>query len=127
MFCLYGKGPVDRNRIIKTGGYQAVPEILKTESTGIFAINDEIAFGLYRGLAEAGKKIPEDYSIIGYDNVDMCEYVSPPLTTIAQPVFQLGQTTATLLLERIHQPAKDWEEQTLPVQLIERFSTAPLK
>lgn len=40
----------------KTGGYQAVPEILKTESTGIFAINDEIAFGLYRGLAEAGKK-----------------------------------------------------------------------
>ena len=56
MFCLYGKGPVDRNRIIKTGGYQAVPEILKTESTGIFAINDEIAFGLYRGLAEAGKK-----------------------------------------------------------------------
>lgn len=111
----------------KTGGYQAVPEILKTESTGIFAINDEIAFGLYRGLAEAGKKIPEDYSIIGYDNVDMCEYVSPPLTTIAQPVFQLGKTTATLLLERIHQPAKDWEEQTLPVQLIERFSTAPLK
>ena len=96
-------------------------------NTGIFAINDEIAFGLYRGLAEAGKKIPEDYSIIGYDNVDMCEYVSPPLTTIAQPVFQLGQTTATLLLERIHQPAKDWEEQTLPVQLIERFSTAPLK
>ena len=56
----------------------------------------------------------------------MCEYVSPPLTTIAQPVFQLGQTTATLLLERIHQPAKDWEEQTLPVQLIERL-TAPLK
>ena len=49
------KRSVNRNRIIKTGGYQAVPEILKTESTGIFAINDEIAFGLYRGLAEAGK------------------------------------------------------------------------
>ena len=48
----------------------------------------------------------------------MCEYVSPP--TIAQPVFQLGQTTATLL-ERIHQPAKDWEEQTLPVQLMNDF------
>ncbi|MEN2299986.1 substrate-binding domain-containing protein, partial [Enterococcus faecalis] len=65
--------------------------------------------------------------IIGNDTVDMFDYVSPPLTTIPQPVFQLGKTTATLLLERIHQPAKDWEEQTLPVQLIERFSTARLK
>ena len=99
MFCLYGKGPVDRNRIIKNRWLPSCPRNFKTESTGIFAINDEIAFGLYRGLAEAGKKIPEDYSIIGYDNVDMCEYVSPPLTTIAQPVFQLGQTTATLLLK----------------------------
>ena len=95
--------------------------------TAIFAINDELAFGLYLGLAESGKRIPQDYSVIGYDNVDMCEYITPQLTTIAQPIYELGQTTAELLLERIQQPEKDWEEKTLPVQLIERFSTAHLK
>lgn len=65
--------------------------------------------------------------MIGYDNIDMSEYVTPQLTTIAQPIYELGQTTAELLLERIEQPSKDWEEKTLPVQLIQRFSTAHLK
>ena len=79
------------------------------------------------GLADLNKKIPQDYSVIGYDNIDMCEYVTPQLTTIAQPIYELGQTTARLLLERIEQPEKHWEEKTLPVQLIQRFSTAHLK
>ena len=65
--------------------------------------------------------------MIGYDNIDMCEYVTPQLTTIAQPIYELGQTTANLLLERVEQPEKNWEEKTLPVQLIKRFSTARLK
>lgn len=111
----------------KAAGQKAVSEILRSDVTAIFAINDEIAFGLYRGLTEAGKKIPADYSVIGYDNIDMCEYVTPQLTTVAQPIVELGETTATLLLERIHQPEKNWEEKQLPVKLIERFSTAPLK
>lgn len=111
----------------KIGGRQAAKVIVETEVTGIFAINDEIAFGLYLGLAELKKKIPQDYSVIGYDNIDMSEYVTPQLTTIAQPIYELGQTTAELLLERIEQPSKDWEEKTLPVQLIQRFSTAHLK
>lgn len=111
----------------KIGGRQVAKAIVETEVTGIFAINDEIAFGLYLGLAELKKKIPQDYSVIGYDNIDMSEYVTPQLTTIAQPIYELGQTTAELLLERIEQPSKDWEEKTLPVQLIQRFSTAHLK
>lgn len=111
----------------KIGGRQAAKAIVETEVSGIFAINDEIAFGLYLGLAELKKKIPQDYSVIGYDNIDMSEYVTPQLTTIAQPIYELGQTTAELLLERIEQPSKDWEEKTLPVQLIQRFSTAHLK
>ena len=55
----------------KIGGRQAAKAIVETEVTGIFAINDEIAFGLYLGLAELKKKIPQDYSVIGYDNIDM--------------------------------------------------------
>ncbi|WP_440971367.1 ribose utilization transcriptional repressor RbsR [Pediococcus pentosaceus] len=113
-------------QLSKIGGREAVAKILATDVTGIFAVNDEIALGIYLGLAEAGKQIPEDYSVIGYDNIDMCEYMVPKLTTIAQPIFELGQTTANMLLERIETPDKNWEEKTLPVHLVKRFSTAHL-
>lgn len=115
------------SELSKQGGRQAAKKIIATDITGIFAINDELAFGLYLGLAEAGKKIPQDYSVIGYDNIDMCEYVTPQLTTIAQPIYELGQTTAELLLKRIQEPEKDWEERMLSVQLVKRFSAARLK
>lgn len=115
------------SELSKEGGRQAVESIIASEVTAIFAINDEIAFGIYLGLAEASKTIPDDYSVIGYDNVDMCEYMTPQLTTVAQPIYELGQTTAELLLERIHQPKKDWEEKKLSVQIKKRFSTAHLK
>jgi LacI family transcriptional regulator len=113
-------------KLSKIGGREAVSTILESDATGIFAVNDEIALGIYLGLAEAGKKIPDDYSVIGYDNIDMCEYMVPKLTTIAQPIFELGQTTANMLLERIETPDKKWEERTLPVHLVKRFSTAHL-
>lgn len=124
---VYPEAVLVYGELSKNGGRQAAKKIIETEATAIFAINDELAFGLYLGLTELDKKIPQDYSVIGYDNVDMCEYVTPQLTTIAQPIYDLGQTTAQLLLARIADPEKDWEEKTLPVQLIERFSTAHLK
>ncbi len=108
----------------KEGGEEAASKVAKSKATGIFAINDEIAFGLYVGLKALGKKIPDDYSVIGYDNVDMCEYVTPPLTTIAQPIYELGQQTAEILLERISNPEQDKMTKKLPVNIINRFSTA---
>lgn len=107
----------------KEGGKQIVTDLVQTKATGVFALNDELAFGLYYGLKELNKKIPEDYSIIGYDNVDMCEYVSPTLTTIAQPIYELGQQTAEMLLQRINFPNEDWQNKKLPVNIIKRFST----
>jgi LacI family transcriptional regulator len=107
----------------KEGGKKIVPRLVETKATGIFALNDELAFGLYYGLKELDKKIPEDYSIIGYDNVDMCEYVSPTLTTIAQPIYELGQQTAEMLLKRINEPTEEWHNKKLPVNIIKRFST----
>jgi len=125
---VYADADIDRIDVplSKLGGRQAVPAILKTAATGLFAVNDEIAFGLYLGLAEAGKQVPRDYSVIGYDNVEMCEYVTPQLTTIAQPIFELGQVTAEILLARIKNPDQPWDERRLPVKLIERKSTAHL-
>src|SRR5699024_1746211 len=80
---------------LSTAGSQAAtPAILATYVTAIFAINDLIAFGLYEGLKEAGKEIPVDYSVIGFDDIGPCQYVTPALTTIAQPTFTLGQAAA---------------------------------
>ncbi|EOH91848.1 ribose utilization transcriptional repressor RbsR [Enterococcus pallens] len=124
---IFPAAKVINSQLSKLGGRAAAAQISVEDVTGIFAINDEIAFGLYLGLNEAGKQIPEDYSIVGYDNIDMCEYVTPQLTSIAQPVFELGQTTAELLLERIAQPEKEWEEKMLPVHLVKRQSTKNMK
>lgn len=118
-----GKLNLISTSLSKEGGKLAAKEIIKTKSTGIFAINDEIAFGLYYEFRELGKKVPDDYSIIGYDNVDMCEYVTPALTTVAQPIFELGQETAKLLLARIDQPDQEWQHKILPVNIINRLST----
>lgn len=107
----------------KKSGRKAAKEITQLNISGIFAINDEIAFGLYLGLKELGKIVPEDYSIVGYDNVEMCEYMTPPLTTIGQPIYDLGRQTAEMLLDRIEHPEKEWESKKLPVNIIKRFST----
>lgn len=111
----------------KEGGRLVGNDIVKTSATAIFTINDDLAFGVYLALTDLGKKIPDDYSVIGYDNVPMSEYVEPKLTTIAQPIFELGERTALMLLDRIKRPDKPQEQIVLPVHLIKRNSTAPLK
>lgn len=113
--------------LTKQGGEEAVLSILTSQATAVLAANDEVAFGVYAGLLACGKKVPEDYSVIGYDNVEMCRYVTPQLTTVAQPIAKIGQLSAQLLIKRIEDPTKPWEEISLPVELIKRSSTAPLK
>ncbi|WEV56751.1 ribose utilization transcriptional repressor RbsR [Ligilactobacillus acidipiscis] len=110
-----------------SGGQGAVKKIINSDITAIFAINDLIAFGLYMGLKEAGKKIPNDYSVVGFDDISPCRYVTPPLTTIAQPTFELGQEAAKMLMGRLNSPQKEPEEKMLPVKLVQRFSVMPLK
>lgn len=127
-FCSVYEDPIlIETELSKKGGQIAATAIVKQNITAIFAVSDEIAFGLYRGLNQLNKNIPTDYSIVGYDDVEMSAYVFPPLTTIAQPIRQLGQTAAELLLARIKQPTKIWEEKMLPVRLIERASIKFLK
>ncbi|AQP53365.1 LacI family transcriptional regulator [Vagococcus penaei] len=113
--------------LTKDAGVAASNKIIESTATGIFTVSDEIAFGLYLGLSKFNKKIPTDYSLIGYDNTEMGEYVTPTLTTINQPACQLGQITAKRLLDRINEPDKELTLTKLPVNLIKRHSTAHLK
>lgn len=67
--------------------------------TAVFCGNDLLALGLMRGLAKQGIRIPQDMAVVGYDDVDFANVLSPPLTTISQPKYELGYKAAQLLLE----------------------------
>lgn len=110
--------------LTKKGGYDHTGDILTKKPTAVFCANDELAIGLYRGLHERGVRIPEEISVIGYDNIDLDEYVTPKLTTIEQPIMELGETSARLILNRIDDLEMPRQLVNVPVKLIERSSTA---
>jgi len=99
-----------------TGGYNAMQELLKSgRPEALFAFNDLMAMGAYRAIAEAGLTIPDDISIIGYDDLEIAANLVPALTTIHQPSFGLGAKAAEILIEHL----KEKKEKTkLPTTLI---------
>ncbi len=104
------------------GGYQVTQQVIEMKPTAIFAINDEIAIGLYRGIHEAGLNVPADISVVGYDDIDLTEYISPKLTTVHQAAFEMGQHSAEMIIERIENRDEPIQSVTLPVKLVERES-----
>jgi LacI family transcriptional regulator len=109
-------------------GCQAMQELLqrRPDLTAVFVFNDLMALGAINALHAQGIRVPEDISIIGYDNVAYASIFDPALTTIAQPITAIGQECIARLLERIQQPEKPPTHITLPVELIERSSCRPL-
>ena len=90
---------------------------------GIFCSSDIIAMYCMSVLQRLGYKIPEDVQIIGYDNIELSEVLIPRLTTIAQPILDMGIRTVENLLTLIEKKELEETHQTLPVTLIERDST----
>jgi LacI family transcriptional regulator len=70
--------------------------------TAIFATNDIVAMGAWSVLLAAGLKIPEDISVVGYDDIELTRYLNPPLTTVAQPTGEIGNEAVKMLLDLIH-------------------------
>ncbi|CAK9885193.1 MAG: HTH-type transcriptional repressor PurR [Candidatus Erwinia impunctatus] len=105
-------------------GYQAMEQLLKLSQTptALFCGGDIMAMGAICAAQKQGLRIPQDISIVGYDDVRHARFFTPPLTTIHQPKIQLGETAFNLLLDRI--TSKRTVAQTLEVypQLIERHS-----
>jgi len=107
------------------GGYESAHQLLEADRkiTAIFAGNDVLAFGCIRAAIEKGIRIPDELSIIGFDNVEMSQITSPPLTTIDQPKYEIGKAAIEMLLymmakDRIREP----EHRVIGVRLIERQS-----
>ncbi|MEV4352057.1 LacI family DNA-binding transcriptional regulator [Actinoplanes sp. NPDC049596] len=96
------------------------------EATAVFTANDHIALGLLRALNEHGRRVPEDVSIVGFDDVPEAEYFTPPLTTV-RPDFDAAATaTLELLLAQIEQEATaDAARRTIAPSLVVRGSVAP--
>ena len=91
--------------------------------TAIFACNDMMAMGVIQSAAKHGLQVPEDLSVIGFDDISMAEYYVPPLTTIRQPMHEIGSESLNAMMESINNPNKSYKKITLDVQLIKRDST----
>lgn len=108
-------------------GYQAGLHLLECPEppSAVFALTDVVAVGVLHAAAQLGLALPADLSVIGFDDVPLATYVIPALTTIAQPIYALGQTAVEILLRRLRQPDAPPETVTLPTRLVIRSSTAP--
>ncbi|WP_211207228.1 LacI family DNA-binding transcriptional regulator [Stackebrandtia nassauensis] len=95
------------------------------EVTAVFATADILAIGIMEGLAESGAAVPTDVSVVGFDDLDLCRYVTPKLTTIAQDITAKADTAVELLLRSIESEEHADQPVTLDVHLVRRDSTAP--
>lgn len=93
--------------------------------TGIFCFNDEMAIGVLHTARQRGLQVPGDVSVVGFDDIRFAQYVDPPLTTVRQPMRELGEATVRLLLNILRGNVKEAVSVTLPHALILRSSTGP--
>jgi LacI family transcriptional regulator len=108
-------------------GYQAVEKLLATKKpfTAIFCFNDISAIGAMSAIRDHGLSVPGDISIVGFDDIISASFQAPKLTTVRQPLREMGIEGARMLLERIKSPTKEFAAELLmQPQLIIRESTA---
>lgn len=107
------------------GGYQAMRRILSLNEwpSAIYAQNDLMAVGAINAIHEAGLKVPQNFSIVGHDGIDLSKNIYPKLTTVQQPRYLIGQMAANLLIDRIGIKNQDGKEIMLEPELIIRSTT----
>lgn len=109
-------------------GRRCAHELIKgpDRPTAIFCFSDEMAIGALSALRSVGLQCPQDISILGFDDIAMARYIEPPLTTIRQPMRQIGRQTVKLLVAIIDGTATASVNITLPHRLIVRQSVGPV-
>jgi LacI family transcriptional regulator len=106
------------------GGYTAVQALLDlpTRVTAIFAANDLMAIGAIRGIAARGLRVPEDVAVVGFDDIALAMYSEPPLTTVRQPIREIGKLATELIMGRVNGERKEPQSRRLKTSLIVRES-----
>jgi LacI family transcriptional regulator len=107
-------------------GYAATREILDVSPppTALLCANDRIALGAYAAAADAGRRVPTDVSIVGFDDTPIARYVRPTLTTVAIPTYEMGSAAVRMLLAQLGGNTVS-EIETMPTRLVVRDSAAP--
>lgn len=112
-------------------GYVPMRQLLSAarDFTAVFCFNDIAAIGAMRALTEAGLRVPEEISVVGFDDILSAGYCTPSLTTVRQPLIEMGRTGARILLERIANPGKSElaAEVSIQPELVVRESTGPAR
>jgi LacI family transcriptional regulator len=104
------------------GGYNAMARLLPQKPDAVFAASDLMAFGAMRAILEANLRIPEDVAVIGFDDLPAAAKTNPPLTTVRQPVAQMGSKAVEVLINVIENEIKDTQQVILDTELVVRES-----
>jgi LacI family transcriptional regulator/LacI family repressor for deo operon, udp, cdd, tsx, nupC, and nupG len=105
-------------------GQALLPELLRAGVTAVFCYNDMIAVGVLLACRELGLSVPDQLSVVGYDDVELARYVTPPLTTVHQPKLRLGELAMQMLLDVLE--GRPVANHVLSTELVMRASTAPV-
>ncbi|MGI8314718.1 LacI family DNA-binding transcriptional regulator [Halobacillus mangrovi] len=112
----------------RDGGYKAMEKLLKLNQppTAVYVAGDEMAIGAIQAIRSHGLEVPDDISIVGFDDIELAQFINPPLTTIKQKTVLIGIEAANLLIKQIDQKQKSIESLMIPVELVIRKSCRSL-
>jgi LacI family transcriptional regulator len=116
---------VEEGRFTDDGGHDAAGRLLEREPglTAIFAANDLSALGVMNAVAEAGRRVPEDVSVVGFDDLHLSAFTSPPLTTIRQPAVEIATLATQILIGLTRGQQAERMRHLLEPELVVRAST----
>lgn len=119
---------VDGGYFSYEGGRSAMMQLLmiKDRPTAVYVSGDEMAIGAIKAIKDSGLRVPEDISIIGFDDISIAKYLDPPLTTIKQDKNVIGRQAAMLLLDEINDEKKNYKTEVIPVSLVKRGTCKPI-
>ena len=112
----------------EASGSRAVKELLAlpVPPTAIFCANDSMAIGGLHAVHDAGLRVPADITVVGFDDIPLANYLSPPLSSVHVPIFEMGERAATRLIAALKgEPVSERRHERLPTQLVVRSSCAP--
>jgi DNA-binding LacI/PurR family transcriptional regulator len=129
-FALRAEIPLDAEQIVHAmysmeTAQAAAVRLLRTGVTAVVCASDPMALGTIRAARRAGLRVPEDLSVVGFDDSSLMNYTDPPLTTVRQPIEPMGRIVTELLIAQISGASVPHDELLLEPELVVRASTAP--
>ena len=123
----YSEGLVFESKYSYDDGYALAERLISSQATAAVVTGDELAAGVLNGLADHGVSVPEEFEIITTDDSQIARFTRPNLTTIAQPLYDLGAISMRMLTKIMHKEELEEREVLLPHGLTERRSTRKRK